>query len=290
MNYRKQQNVILLTTVYPGIETYFDDFISSVNAQDNTNFQLLIINDNFKNLESHLAKINIDKTHVFSSKQSPEMNRIYGIKKCKELYADIIIFADSDDTFSTNRISETINYFNDPKLDILINDICICDSDINMIKDSYISERIENEAIINKNSIRHYNFCGLSNSAIRSKICKIEEIIPISPFDWTFYTNLLFKGAHARFTSNIKTYYRQHSQNFVGISDSIDDDKIMKALDTKINHYKKLDNIFGGFDNLIEFYESVLLMNEAEQNLYKQKCYQRYKENSFWWEEVMDWS
>ena len=73
------------------------------------------------------------------------MNRIYGIKKCKELYADIIIFADSDDTFSTNRISETINYFNDPKLlDILINDICICDSDINMIKDSYISERIEN--------------------------------------------------------------------------------------------------------------------------------------------------
>ena len=178
MNYRKQQNVILLTTVYPGIETYFDDFISSVNAQDNTNFQLLIINDNFKNLESHLAKINIDKTHVFSSKQSPEMNRIYGIKKCKELYADIIIFADSDDTFSTNRISETINYFNDPKLDILINDICICDSDINMIKDSYISERIENEAIINKNSIRHYNFCGLSNSAIRSKICKIEEIIP----------------------------------------------------------------------------------------------------------------
>ena len=44
MNYRKQQNVILLTTVYPGIETYFDDFISSVNAQDNTNFQLLIIN------------------------------------------------------------------------------------------------------------------------------------------------------------------------------------------------------------------------------------------------------
>ena len=38
MNYRKQQNVILLTTACPGIETYFDDFISSVNAQDMQTF------------------------------------------------------------------------------------------------------------------------------------------------------------------------------------------------------------------------------------------------------------
>ena len=52
MNYKKKQNVILLTTVYPGIENYFNDFISSVNAQENSNFQLVIINDNFKNLES----------------------------------------------------------------------------------------------------------------------------------------------------------------------------------------------------------------------------------------------
>ena len=103
MNYKKKQNVILLTTVYPGIENYFNDFISSVNAQENSNFQLVIINDNFKNLESYLTKININKTHVFSSKQSPEKNRIYGIKKCKQLKCLLFLLSDPCAKILPNR-------------------------------------------------------------------------------------------------------------------------------------------------------------------------------------------
>tara|TARA_Y200000002_G_scaffold350007_1_gene327088 strand:- start:119 stop:991 length:873 start_codon:yes stop_codon:yes gene_type:complete len=290
MSHKKNQNIFLLTTVYPGVENYFNDFVKSVNSQDYKNFELVIVNDNFTNLDKYLPKLRFNKIHIFCSKKSPEKNRIYGIKKCIDLNADIIIFADSDDAFSKNRISETIRYFDDANLDVLINDINVCDSKMNQLKENYISERIKHHSSVTQNSIRHFNFCGLSNSAIKADVCNIDEIIAINPFDWSFFTMLFLKGAKAIFTNKIKTLYRQHNENFVGIGHNLNDDRIMKAIEVKLNHYKKINSIFREFDDLIDFYESVLSMNKKELNSYKQKCFKEYKDNSLWWEEVMNWS
>mgnify|MGYP001263855843 CR=1 FL=1 len=290
MDSKNKQKVILLTTVYPSVEKYFVDFISSVNKQDFINFELVIINDNFKNLDMYINKLNLDNIHIYNSELSPEKNRIYGIEKCKALKADIIVFADADDAFDKNRISETVRHFKDSELDILINDINVCDSKLTVLKKDYVSARVKDNSIITEDSIRDYNFCGLSNSAINSKVCNIEDIIPINPFDWTFFSHLLIKGAKTKFTSKTRTLYRQHKDNFVGIGGSIDDNKIIYTLKIKVNHYKKLNNKFGIFDNLVDYYESILMMDEQGFNLYKEKCYENYKENSFWWEEALKWS
>tara|TARA_B100000965_G_C19578590_1_gene752446 strand:- start:405 stop:1277 length:873 start_codon:yes stop_codon:yes gene_type:complete len=287
----KKQKIIILTTVYDEVEPYFLDFISSVNNQTYMDFDLVIVNDNFKNIKKYIPKFNLENIHIYEKTNlSIEENRLFGIDKCRELGAEIIVFADSDDAFVKNRIEKTIDYFSEIDLGILINEFNVCDSDLNITHLNFISSRIKNNSIISTESIRHYNFCGLSNSAIRLSSCDLNNIVINNPFDWSFFASLLESRVLARFTNETHTMYRQHNQNFVGIASTLNDDRIKTALKIKHKHYMQMDKKFKNFKDLSEFYNQALSMNEVDFSFYKEKCYRNFKENSFWWEEVMKWS
>jgi len=282
----KPIKTVVFTTVFDGIELFFNDFLESLELQTYKDFSLVIANDNFSKLNTYTNKSSIKDIHVIDVNSAPAENRVIGIKECIDLGADIIIFADSDDTFDKNRVETAHKYLLDKNFDILINDINICSSELKIINKNYFSKRLENNYLVKFQDILNCNFCGLSNSAIKTNLIKNTPIIANDPFDWMLFSCLLLKSPKAVYTNETSTHYRQHNSNFIGMRNMVNDDKIKHSIDIKAKHYKILEENNDTLEELSEYFNKISSMEREELKNYYEYCYSNYHKNAFWWEEA----
>lgn len=179
-------------------------------------FDIVVINDGYRNFEKIISKYSNLNIIELPYENSIAKNREYGINWCIDNSYDILIFGDSDDYFSLNRIAKSIDLLS--TCDIVVNDLTLFDEQGILIT-NYISHRVQNNTQISFNFIKEKNIFGLSNTAVNVSILNRvqfnEELIAV---DWFLYKNLLEIGLKAIFTNEIKTFYRQHLSNTIGLN------------------------------------------------------------------------
>jgi len=210
------EKIAFLTTVFPMKEQYLYDFFDSLSEQTYNQFDIVVVNDgyeNFNKIKNKYKKLNIIEL-PFSSTISK--NREYGINYIIDNQYSILIFGDSDDYFSSNRVEKSLELLETN--DIVVNDLSLFNEHDVYCK-KYISNRISNNTQVKYDFIKDKNIFGFTNTAINIKILDIKVKFDknIVAVDWFFYKNLLKLTFSAIFTYETETFYRQYESNTVGL-------------------------------------------------------------------------
>jgi glycosyltransferase involved in cell wall biosynthesis len=207
--------IAFLTTIFPMKQEFLIDFFSSLENQTYKDFDIIVVNDGYKDFEA-IRKL-YQKLNIIELKYSNTIakNREFGINWCKKKGYDILIFGDSDDYFEHNRIEKSIELLKD--YDIVVNDLSLFDEN-GIYEEKYISNRVENNSIINLQFIEDKNIFGMTNTAVNlQKIKKINFSNDLVAVDWFLFKELLKKKLSAIFTNETLSYYRQYPNNTVGL-------------------------------------------------------------------------
>jgi len=207
--------VAFLTTIFPANRKFLKSFFNSLFKQTYKDFDLIIVNDNFKNLEFYknlYPSLNIVN---INSNKSPSKNREIGINYCIDYKYENLIFGDSDDYFKKNRIGKSLELLK--KADIVVNDLSLF-NDNGIYEKNYLSNILTNLDIVDFEFIKDKNIFGMSNTALKLKnIKKVSFNSTIIAVDWYFFKTILKKGSKAVFTNETETFYRQYENNTIGL-------------------------------------------------------------------------
>jgi len=209
------KTVAFLTTIFPMKEQFLNDFFDSLSRQTYDKFDVIVVNDGYDNFYDVKMKYQNLSIIELPYSDTPAKNREYGINYCIDNKFDILIFGDSDDYFSNNRITKSVKLLSDHE--IVVNDLTTFDK-TGIIQHKYISTRVKNNSIINYSFIKDKNIFGMSNTAINLNILdKVKFDDSLVAVDWLMFKDLLKLGHKAIFTNEIISYYRQYSDNTIGL-------------------------------------------------------------------------
>ena len=209
--------IAFLTTVFPMEENFLYDFLDSLKNQTYQNFDLIVVNDGYKDFDSTKAVYNqmLNITELQYS-DTPAKNREYGINYCIDNGYDILIFGDSDDYFESNRVEKSLEFLK--KSDIVVNDLNLFNGN-GVYEEKYLSHRLKNLDVVDFEFLKDKNIFGMTNTAIKleniSKVTFDDKIVAV---DWYFFKTLLGQGLKAIFTNETVSFYRQYENNTVGLS------------------------------------------------------------------------
>ena len=209
------KKIAFLTTIFPMKIEYLYDFFNSLEKQTYKNFDIIVVNDGYENFKLLIDKYNTLNIIEVKYSNTIAKNREYGINYVIDKKYDILIFGDSDDYFSNNRIEHSIDLLG--QFDIVINDLSLFNEKSIYCK-RYISNRIKNGTKINFEFIKDKNIFGLSNTALNINI--LDNIVfdkDMVAVDWFLYKSLLKLEYSAIFTNETETYYRQYKNNTIGL-------------------------------------------------------------------------
>jgi glycosyltransferase involved in cell wall biosynthesis len=233
--------IAFLTTVFPMNLQYLIEMLDSLVEQTFNEFYLIVVNDGSEEF-SELSKSYKKKLKIIELKgvANPAENRQIGINYCIEFGYDYLIFGDSDDTFSKNRVEQSVKLLKE--YDVVVNDLTLFENDL-ILEKNYLSNRFKNNQVINFEDIINKNILGLSNTAIR--LSKIERLVipkELIAVDWYFFSLLLLQGRKAIFINDAVTYYRQYAGNLVGLKE-LDEKAFKRGWQVKRVHYQALSKI-----------------------------------------------
>jgi len=275
------ENIAFLTTIFPMKEDYLYDFFNSLNRQTFKDFDVVVVNDNYKNFSKIKDKFSDLNIKELKYSDTPLRNREHGINFILDNNYDIVIFGDSDDYFSFNRveviIEKLIHY------DIIVNDLSVF-NEKRIYKKKYLSHRIKNNTEITIDFVKDKNIFGMSNTALRVKslgnIIYDSELIAL---DWYIFSLALLKSGVALFTNETQTFYRQYDENTVGIG-KLNKGIILKGISVKLKQYELLsieDSQFKAYYNEMTILSNVIKNNKMLDMVMSQKI-----SYPLWWEEV----
>lgn len=112
----------VLSVVYPGVEPYLPDFLSSLENQTENNFVLYLINDGINGVEYFLDAVDLN-VKIKNKTGTPAALRKIGLKWLLGEDIDVVVFADADDYFSRNRIEVSIEKLG--YCDIVVNELIL---------------------------------------------------------------------------------------------------------------------------------------------------------------------
>ncbi len=263
-------NVIFGSVIYPAAVQYASAFLKSLERQSYKSFSLFLINDGVP--ENVLVTImeqydNNFEIVSYQEEYSPVELRIKLISEAIHRKADYLIFGDIDDYFSENRVERTINQFSKLKgIGFCYNEIVLEDGRSCMPTLPLIVNTIDD--------IRQRNFLGLSNTSI--KLESINENFAESlfecktyVFDWYLFSRLILNGVYGCYVPGTFTFYRQHDNNYVGVT-QMNSEAVEKEIIIKKYHYEILSKYDAGFGELVKAYE------RGEYEIIKQDKY-------YWW-------
>jgi len=208
--------IAFLTTVFPENEKFLKTFFDSLSAQTYKNFDVVIVNDNLKNLNFYKDLYSNLNILEINSSNTPAKNREVGINYCIDHNYEVLVFGDSDDYFRNNRIEKLLEFLE--KADMVVNDLSLFD-DNGIYEKNYLSNRLKNLDLIDLNFIKDKNIFGMTNTAIKLKdIEKVSFNKEIIAIDWYFFKTILKKGLKAIFINETESFYRQHKNNVAGLS------------------------------------------------------------------------
>lgn len=275
------EKIALFTVFYPGAEIYVDDFFQSIKSQTCKNFELIIVNDGYKdkNLQSLCPELPIIE---LGGANKISTNRAIGIKYAIDNHYDYLLLFDVDDYFSPLRVEKSVEAIADA--DIIVNDLDIVDANRKVFFESYFSKSIGPDIELNPEFLLDKNIFGFSNTALRvSKLERITFPEDLQIVDWYYFTILLREGLHAKFLPLALTEYRQHSANMIGIA-TYSLEMFKNLLLLKKKHY----SYFKGID---EYDKRFLLMDKIENMTDEEKMLlleknERQIPYPLWWQNI----
>lgn len=264
----KNNDTLLIGVVFEEVKPFINKYIDSLNSQSTKSFDLLILNDGYKD-EIPNNKINMHAINIVNN-QTPAQIRQSGIKYSIQNNYKNLIFTDTDDYYSINYVESLMSGLKNHDF-VYSNIVPVDNNDITI--NNYFSLPHETKRY---EQIIKYNFIGLGCSAVRSEI--IREInIPsdIIAVDWYLFTIILIKGFTGAKIPNAIVNYRQHINNTVGVAIQLDSERLLNGVATKEKHYRYIYNYC-----LENKYESVAKEYDLKyQEILKLKL--RLKEKTF---------
>ena len=278
----------IVSTIYPKNLPFWGKFLESLERQTEKRFILILLNDgcNRKDLFREQPSFNVQ---VHDLRGTPTRIRKEGIKIVKEAkQIQNIIFADTDDYFSKDRVEVCVALLN--KYKIVFNELILFGDNIKR-QSPMLGGKLKPNSLISARDIIHGNCLGLSNTSIKASCvpAQIDEIPDeVIAFDWAFYSLAMLQGTKAIFTEDVVTYYRQHSQNSASRVD-FSKERILNCIKIKAQHYHFLKNYSPDYLKPSYDFKNMLIELENNDNLlqkFQKVVSDQALPNSFWWEEV----
>lgn len=273
--------VCFFSVVFPKNLPFFNDFFFSLQNQNYKDFDLVIINDGVKEIDQILLKFGNLNIKVFDFKGSISEIREFGISQVIKLGYEYVIFGDSDDFFSPNRVYETIKSL--IHFPICFNELSIINEKNEIVKRNLWSDRLRSQKIISNDFIFDKNVIGLGNSGIKVKLLQGLSIpSEILAVDW-FIFNTIFGRNKALFLSEVKTFYRQHSSNIIG-NRELSMDSLKRIVEVKVQHYDYFKNIPSSIIEKFKGFKE--FTNSIKNSAHYVDFLNNQKKTFFWWEET----
>ena len=283
--------VLFASVIYKGVEEYLHDFSESLKKQSYKNFDLLIVKDALEdNSITSVFSEGFNNTKILdypSGNYNPSELRLEIIKYAIDNEYDLLVFGDSDDSFSENRIESIVKGFS-MEYAFYYNDLYIMDSKEDFFKGKLIDK------ITEKDVLDKYNFVGMSNSAVN--LHKVKEVVKdlknlkeCIAFDWYFYGLLTKEGYKGLKVKNAVTYYRLYGDNIAGYTNKLNEKKLKTALKVKEFQYSSLLLKDESFSKRLK--EIKEIKNRIEEDNKFLQDYIKYindtnTDSVFWWESI----
>ena len=287
-------NTAFASVIFPSNLNYLEDFLSSLEAQTYSDFHLLLFNDQCERttLAKILISFNLEYSILDVEPKSPAEIRLQMLDHLRASDWDIIIFGDTDDTFSANRIQESISALADQGTQIVFNDLSITD-DKGVVLEECIWKLRAEKINVNLEFLLDQNVLGLGNTAIKRNVLPASLKISsgVLAFDWIFYLQLFYHNQSIRctFIPDAHTLYRQHGANTLGLKKDYSELRVQNLYDIKLQVMGFARDI--GISGAAERYEALLryqeeiLQNKARLDLLIDRL-NKNKEPYFWFEEI----
>jgi hypothetical protein len=293
-------NVLLFSVLYPGMESFWPDYVNSINSQTFKEFDIVLYFDK-TNQEPDIKTIKVKNVFPCREKnenKTPAEIRDWGINYALDNNYSILIFADTDDYYSSDRIEKTIYYLH--SFDFVLNELNLIDREGSLLLEDVYKSLNFVQIIDNIDLIIDKNLIGFSNSAINtSHITRINTQPDIIAYDWWFYSVQLLKGLKGKLIDDTHTYYRQYNSNSVGIRRKLETSGLKQGIKVKKNHYNALYhycelNHISNYKTV--FYEKLNEMLELENMISDEKFLNKYvntvnknysKIYCGWWSEII---
>ncbi len=282
------KKVCFVSVVHQNNEDFLVDFFNSLRAQSFKYFEVILFNDGCDN--NNLIKLSKGlNITIFDVKGSPNEIRNEMILFLIESDFEYCVFGDADDFFEKNRIEENINFLSN--YDIVVNDVHLVNSEGELIKKNYFSNRLYNRSIIDFDFILDKNIFGLGNTAIRTNVLCESLLVSSSivAVDWYVFSKILYvTKPRAIFINTSSIFYRQYYGNMIGLS-KLSLEKVRFVVNVKIEHYKYLSPLDNVFKNKLNKYSRLnsFLENNENARVYLDKTKNTDKKCFFWWEEAI---
>ena len=228
----------VLTTIYPQAEPYLADFSASLAAQSDRDFTLYIANDGVADAARHFTACG-SRVCLFPAAGTIAQIRQLGLRRVAADGHDAVVFADSDDRFSPERIAVARAGLRTHA--VVVNEL-LPFGDHLASATALLRPLLDPGTTLTWRSVLDDNVLGLSNTAARLAVVQphAERIAPtITAFDWALFTRALYAGATAVFTDQAVTHYRQHGNN-LGLTAERDAAALTRAVTIKAAHYADL--------------------------------------------------
>lgn len=279
--------VAVVAVIFPANLIFFNSFLTSIESQTKTDFDLIIINDGVKNLSENIVgqRKQLIK-EIINISGTPFEIRYKAIKEVANRGYQKVIFSDTDDTLSVNRIEVVSNELN--LWPIVCNDLDIINGEGKTVEENYWKSRLGERFVFDITFIKAMNIIGFGNSGFRLDvgIPQLDNFPNIIAPDWLFF-NLLLLHKKAIFTSQCTVGYRQHHNNIIGLKE-VTESRLKKAISCKIEHYTELNKKGLNFEEELNkhlyfkeaIFNDVTIVETVLENINKRKL------NLFWWEET----
>jgi hypothetical protein len=281
--------VVVFSVIFPKNLLFFPSFLISLENQTNKNFKLILFNDGVVNLDSYFknTSLNIEKYNV--NNMSPFEIRLYGLEKVSKMGAEYIIFADTDDLMTSERVAISVRYLK--KYPFVCNDISLISKEGKLMVNLFWGERVSNKFEFGIQYIKNQNLIGLGNSAMQgNQLNKILNTLAghSKGSDWLFFS-AAENDLYAVFVSECSTLYRQHDNNIIGKKE-INSASFFSIINKKIEHYNSLKRInFDAYnlDEQIELNQNILQRCNTDPDFFNNQINKinSLGINFFWWEE-----
>lgn len=248
------------SVVYKEAEEYLYDFFGSLLKQNSHDFDIILLNDNYKlseinkKVSDYFGEYKNQITIINSSTETnePFQLRIRLMEEIKRRNYDLLIFADCDDCLSENRV-ECIQKSYDKKYTFYYNEI-------KDFQGNYVMPVMPDNTTSIMN-VGEQNYLGLSNTAVNLNYLSEEFIKSLYEgqtliFDWYLFSRILLNGAIGTKVNNCYTFYRLHDNNIAGKT-SEGNKALEKEIKVKLQHYNLLAKHHPYYKGLLEKYKNI---------------------------------
>jgi glycosyltransferase involved in cell wall biosynthesis len=278
------EKTAVFSVIFPANLDYFNGFLESLAKQDDQHFDLLLVVDQV-DIESYTAPF-ADKFAIktYQATGSISAVRELGIAWLITLEYDYVIFADTDDLLSPDRVRLCRNALEGSS--IVVNDL-VPFTETPMNGTGYWRNRLPDRQKFTSHELQYYNFVGLGNSSVRREVLKSTKIpAHLQAVDWFLFFHWTQRH-DGIFLHEGKVLYRQHPANLAGLF-KVDAQRLLRTVNIKLQHYVALEDQFPGFRQEIERHESLNAKLKADP-AYCMDALQQLNDktiNYFWWEET----